>query len=452
MKKARGDLTQGSLLRHLLRLAGPIILSYMLQEAFNIVDMIFVGRLGAGAIAAVGVSGNLLRLIGVFSLGISTGAGIMVAQYLGARNLAQAEHIAMQSILLAVFFSIGVTLVGYPLAEQGLLAVRMTDPEVLRLGTAYMHIILAGISTMFLSMTLGSIFRAGGDTVTPMIVLIFSTVINITLDPLLIFGLWGFPKLGVAGSAYATLIGRGAGVIILLYLCWNGRAPVSLRRVQYRVDLVEMLDILRLGVYSSMQGFWRHISRLGFLWVLGPYGKTVVAAYTICMRLRILVMNPGFGIANAVVPLVGQNLGANQIDRAEKATRVANLLGTVIMAVIGAVFLAFPQIFIRIFTTEAAVIETSIVYLRFLSPTFGFIAFSLILGRALNGAGDTFSPMVITLAAQVGVGLGLVILLSRFMDLNGVWLGIALSNIVQGLAMWFWYRTGKWKTIKLIKK
>ncbi len=452
MKKARGDLTQGSLLRHLLRLAGPIILSYMLQEAFNIVDMIFVGRLGAGAIAAVGVSGNLLRLIGVFSLGISTGAGIMVAQYLGARNLAQAEHIAMQSILLAVFFSIGVTLVGYPLAEQGLLAVRMTDPEVLRLGTAYMHIILAGISTMFLSMTLGSIFRAGGDTVTPMVVLIFSTVINITLDPLLIFGLWGFPKLGVAGSAYATLIGRGAGVIILLYLCWNGRAPVSLRRVQYRVDPVEMLDILRLGVYSSMQGFWRHISRLGFLWVLGPYGKTVVAAYTICMRLRILVMNPGFGIANAVVPLVGQNLGANQIDRAEKATRVANLLGTIIMAAIGVVFLAFPQIFIRIFTTETAVIETGIVYLRFLSPTFGFIAFSLILGRALNGAGDTFSPMVITLAAQVGVGLGLVILLSRFMDLNGVWLGIALSNIVQGLAMWFWYRTGKWKTIKLMKK
>ena len=452
MKKARGDLTQGSLLKHLLRLAGPIILSYILQEAFNIVDMIFVGRLGAGAIAAVGISGNLIRLIGVFSLGISTGAGIMVAQYLGARNLAQAEHIALQSILLAFIFSFGVTLVGYPLAEKGLLAVRMTDPEVLTLGTTYMHIILAGISTMFVAMTLGSIFRAGGDTITPMIVLIFSTLINITLDPLLIFGLWGFPKLGVAGSAYATLIGRGAGVIILLYLCWTGRAPISLRRVQYQVDLREMLDILRLGVYSSMQGFWRHLSRLGFLWVIGPYGKTVVAAYTICMRLRILVMNPGFGIANAVVPLVGQNLGANQIERAEKSTRVANLLGTIIMAAIGAIFLAFPQIFIRIFTNETDVIETGTLYLRFLAPTFGFIAFSLILGRALNGAGDTFSPMLITLAAQVGVGLGLVILLSRFLGLNGVWLGIALSNVVQGTAMWGWYRTGRWKTIKLVKK
>lgn len=452
MKKARGDLTQGSLLRHLLRLAGPIIFSYILQDAFNIIDMIFVGRLGPGAIAAVGVSGNLLRLIGVFSLGISTGAGIMVAQYLGARNLAQAEHIAMQAILLAIIFSIGVTLIGYPLAEQGLLAVRMVDPEVLRLGTTYMHIVLVGISTMFLSMTLGSIFRAGGDAVTPMVVLVFSTLINITLDPLLIFGLWGFPKLGVAGSAYATLIGRGAGVIVLLYLCWSGRAPVSLRRVQFRADLVEMIDILRLGVFSSMQGFWRHLSRLGFLWVIGPYGKTVVAAYTICMRLRILVMNPGFGIANSVAPLVGQNLGANQIERAEKSASVANILGAAIMAVIGAVFLIFPQTFIRIFSPDANVIEIGAVYLRFLSPTFGFIAFSLVLGKALNGAGDTLSPMIITLVSQFVVGLGLVIVLSYFIGLNGVWLGIAVSNIVQGVAMWAWYHTGRWKRIKVVKR
>ena len=453
MKNARGDLTQGNLLKHLLRLAVPLTLSNILQDAFNIVDMIFVGRLGPASIAAVGVSGNLLRLVGVLSLGISTGSGVMVAQYLGARNRAQAEHVAMQAILLSIFFSIGIALIGYPLAEQGLLSVRMKDPEVLRLGTTYMHIILAGSSAMFLSMTLGSIFRAGGDAVTPMIVLIFSTVINIALDPLLIFGLWQFPKLGVAGSAYATLIGRGLGASVLLYLCWSGHAPLSLRNVEFRADLVEMLDILRLGIYSSMQGFWRHLSRLGFLWVLGPFGKNVVAAYTICMRLRILVMNPGFGISHAVSPMVGQNLGANQIERAEKSTRVANLLGAAVMTLIGAMFLFFPQVFIRIFAPdEPDVVEIGAVYLQFLSPTFGFIAFSLVLGRALNGAGDTFSPMVITLAAQIGVGLGLVIVLSHFIGLNGVWLGIALSNVVQGLAMWLWYRTGRWKMKSVVKK
>ena len=451
MNKTQGDLTQGSLLRHLLQLAVPITFGYILQDAFNIVDMIFVGRLGPAAIAAVGVSSNLLRLIAVFSLGISTGAGIMVAQYLGARNHAQAGYVAMQAILLALFFAIGIGIVGYPLAEFGLRAVRTTDSDVIQLGITYMHIILVGISTMFLSMTLSSIFRAGGDAVTPMVVLILSTLINIVLDPLLIFGLWKFPKLGVAGSAYATLIGRGVGVIILLFLCFSGRAPISLRNVQFRADLVEMLDILRLGVYSSMQGFWRHLSRLGFLWVLGPYGKNVVAAYTVCMRLRIFVMNPGFGIANAVAPVVGQNLGANQIERAEKSTRMGNILGTTVMASIGALFLIFPQIFIQIFSNDAEVIKIGSVYLQFLSPTFGFIAFSLVLGKALNGAGDTFSPMIITLAAQMGVGLGLVILLSHFIGLKGVWIGIALSNVVQGAAMWLWYRTGRWKTIKIIK-
>ena len=451
MNKTRGDLTQGSLLRHLLHLAAPITFGYILQDAFNIVDMIFVGRLGPAAIAAVGVSGNLLRLIAVFSLGISTGAGILVAQYLGSRNHAQAGHVAMQAILLAFFFAIGIGIVGYPLAEFGLRAVRTTDAEVVRLGTTYMHIILVGISTMFLSMALGSIFRAGGDAVTPMIVLIFSTLINIGLDPLLIFGLWKFPKLGVAGSAYATLIGRGIGVIILLFLCVIGRAPISLRNVQFRADIVEMLDIFRLGIYSSMQGFWRHFSRLGFLWVIGPYGKNAVAAYTICMRLRILVMNPGFGVANAVAPMVGQNLGANQMVRAEKTTQMGNILGTTVMVSIGVLFLVFPRMFHRIFTDDLEVVKIGSVFLQYLSLTFGFIAFSLVLGKALNGAGDTFSPMIITLASQMGVGLGLVILLSHFIGLEGAWSGIALSNVVQGVAMWLWYHTGKWKTLKIIK-
>jgi Na+-driven multidrug efflux pump len=162
-------------------------------------------------------------------------------------------------------------------------------------------------------------------------------------------------------------------------------------------------------------------------------------------------MNPGFGIANAVAPVVGQNLGANQIDRAEKTARMGNIVGTSLMTGIGTLFLIFPQVFIQIFTNDLEVIKIGSVYLQFLSPTFGFIAFSLVLGKALNGAGDTFSPMIITLAAQVGVGLGLVILFSHFYGLKGVWIGIALSNVVQGIAMWIWYRTGRWKTKKIIK-
>ncbi|MDE0087956.1 MAG: MATE family efflux transporter, partial [Candidatus Poribacteria bacterium] len=139
------------------------------------------------------------------------------------------------------------------------------------------------------------------------------------------------------------------------------------------------------------------------------------------------------------------------IERAEKSARMGNILGTTVMAGIGVLFLVFPQMFIQIFSNDSEVIKIGSVYLQYLSLTFGFIAFSLVLGKALNGAGDTFSPMIITLAAQMGVGLGLVMLLSHFIGLKGVWLGIALSNVVQGAAMWLWYRTGRWKTIKIIK-
>lgn len=241
-------------------------------------------------------------------------------------------------------------------------------------------------------------------------------------------------------------------MIVLLILVFLGHSPFSLRHVQLRPDLVEMLDIFRLGIYSSMQGFWRHLSRLGFLWVIGPYGKFAVAAYTICMRLRILVMNPGFGIANAVGPVVGQNIGANQLERAETATRIGNIIGTTLMAGIGVLFLLFPHVFVQIFSDDSEVIKIGSVYLKYLSLTFGFIAFSLVIGKALNGAGDTFSPMLITLVSQIGVGLLLVILFSRIIGLTGVWIGISLSNIVQGIAMWFWYRTGRWKTMNITDK
>ena len=161
-------------------------------------------------------------------------------------------------------------------------------------------------------------------------------------------------------------------------------------------------------------------------------------------------MNPGFGIANAVAPLVGQNMGAGHTDRAGDSAKIGNIVGTSVMAGIGILFLAFPQIFIRIFTNDVEVIQIGKLYLQFLSLTFGFIAFSLVLGKALTGAGDTISPMVITFGAQMGVGLCLVIILSHFFGLVGVWIGIALSNVVQGGAMWFWYRTGNWKRIKTI--
>ena len=451
MKKSRRDLTQGSIFKNLIYLAWPIALSNVLQDSFSVVDMIFVGKLGAEAISAVDMSSNLQRLISVLSLGVSTGTVVLVSQSIGAQQQEQGENIAMQALILSLVCPLAIACVGFPLAEFGLRLIG-AEEEVVRLGVPYLRITLIGGIMMFLSMTLGSIFRAGGDSVTPMIVMIVSTVLNIVLDPLLIFGIWKFPRLGVAGSAYASVIGRTAGVVVFFYLCFIGRSIISLKHVERRIDLSAMRQILRLGIFSSMQGFLRHASRLGFIRVVAIYGTNAVAAYAICMRLRILVMHLGFGFANAVSPMVGQNIGAGQIDRAEKAANLASGLATILMAALGSFLFLFPHLFIRIFTQDMEVITTGAVYLRYLSATFAFIAISIVFGRALNGAGDTVSPMVMTFICQLGVGLLLVILLSFLVGLKGVWIGIALSNVVQGLLMWWWFRRGTWKTKRLVSK
>ena len=295
-------------------------------------------------------------------------------------------------------------------------------------------------------MTLNSIYRGAGDAVTPMLVLIFATVLNIILDWLLIFGKLGFPELGIVGSAYATVIGRSASVLIMLYICFRSRGAISLKHADWRINLSEMGKILKLGIFSAMQGFWRHLSRLGFLRVVASYGTNAVAAYAICMRLRVLVMTPGFAIAGAVSPMVGQNLGARLVHRARKSAQVGNWLAIFVMIGIGFPFLFFPEFFVSIFTQDQAVIRIANVYLRYLSPTFGFIAMSLVLGRAMTGSGDTLSPMAITLVSQCGIGLMLVIVLSHTINIIGIWLGIALSNVVQGILMWIRYKRSEWET------
>lgn len=447
MRTSKYDLTRGSISKALFRLAIPTFVSQLLQDLFYVVDMIFVGRLGPAALVAVAVSGNLLRLVSILAYGISTGTIILVSQFIGARKRVESESVAMQALMLNVVCALGIGCLGYPLAEFGLWLMGV-EPEVIPFGVPYLRVILLGAVTMFLSRTLTAIFRGAGDAVTPMTVLIFSSIVNIVLDPLLIFGMWGFPRLGVVGSAYATVIGQGFGVAILLYLCFRGHGVVSLRRVERRPNLSMWGQIMRLGIFSAMQALLRHGSRVLFIRVVAIFGTGPVAAYAICMRLRILVMHFGTAFSNAVAPMVGQNIGANRIHRAEKSAQLGSILAAVIVTFIGIFLFSIPQFFIGLFTNEPEVIEIGNVYLRFLAATFAFMVVSSVLGRALNGAGDTVSPMTITGVSQFGVGLVLVVLLSQLIGLTGIWWGIAVSNVVQCLLLGYWFRRGAWKIQK----
>jgi len=434
-----------------------MIVGNLLQDAFNIVDMIFVGKLGPDAIAAVGMGGTLLYMTFTIAIGVSTGTVAMVSRFIGEQNHDAAECVTMQSLIMGIFCSIGLAVAGYPLAEP-ILSLLGARESVIPLGTSYFRIMLLGSFTMFLSYTLSSALRGAGDAITPVIIFTGSTVLNIILDPLLIFGIWIFPRFGVAGSALATVIARGIGLLVFLWGFFSGRFVLKLKLSDSKIDFDIMKRIAKIGAFGSIQAILRNTSGLILMKIVTFYGKMHLAeiasstakmpattAYTLGMRLRMIVMMPGFGVANAVAPLVGQNLGAGKTKRAEKSAWIGVAFGAGVMALIGVGYIVFANAIMGMFTQNPEVISIGSLYVRIQAITYGFIGLSIVLGRGFSGAGDTLPPMVSTGISLICFCLPTVIILANLFGLVGIWIGIAASNFVQATMMAFWFLRGKWK-------
>jgi putative MATE family efflux protein len=448
MRGSSRDLTEGSIIRNIWHLALPMMIGTLLQDAFTIVDMIFVGKLGPSAIAAVGMSGTIQGMLFTFIFGISTGTIAMVARFIGARNMLEAENVAIQSILLGIFCYIGIAIIGYPLSSY-MLGVLGAENDVILQGTAYMRISFLGSITMILSVVLSAVLNASGDAMTPLKVLVLSTISNIVLDPLLIFGLLGFPRLGVAGSALATVIARGMGVVVFLWVFLKGHSIIHLKMPNVKIDLSIMGRIMKIGIFSSIQAIVRNFSYLILTRIVAIYGTFAVAAYVICMRLRMIVLMPGFGLANAASTLVGQNLGAKKPERAERTAWITVGIASAIMAFIGIIYIIFARTIISVFNAHPEVVRIGVVQQYVTAGAFGIIGASIVLGRAFNGAGDTLSPMIITCSTLLIFQTGLSLFLSWKLGIIGVWFGFTISSIIQGLTLMFWFNTGRWKLKKI---
>lgn len=422
-----------------------MMLGNLLQNAFNIVDMIFVGKLGPSAIAAVTISGVMLGFVFVIIIGVNMGTVAMVARFIGAKRKPEAENVAMQSIFIGLFCYAAIAIIGYPVAPSILKMLGASKDVVLR-GTPYIRIMFLGSLSIIFSIILSSVLRAAGDAITPLIVLAISTVLNIGLDPCLIFGLWRFPRLGVAGSALATVIARGIGVLILFWIFLHGHSLIHLRMKNAKMDFFTMWRIIRIGFFASLQGILRNSSRLVLMPIIASYETFAVAAYGISMRLQMIVMMPAFGLATAASTLVGQNLGAKEPKRAERTAWITVGIGAAIMIFLGIIYIILPKTILGIFNKDPGVIKVGVTCLRIMAVSYGFIGLAIILSRALNGAGDTVSPMVTTAIGLLGLRVGLSLLFSWKLGLIGIWIGIASSSVIQGLMVAFWFNTGRWKS------
>ncbi|MBU0629636.1 MAG: MATE family efflux transporter [Candidatus Margulisbacteria bacterium] len=346
--KEKRDLTSGSIARNMFFLATPMIVSNLLQTTFELVNMFWVGRLGSTALAAVAMSGSIIMVVMFMMMGIGVGTTAMVARAIGAKEHGRAEEVVKQSLFIAFVGSFILAVLGY-IVSAPLLRLLGASPEVMPLGTSYMHIAFSGSFVIFFMFLIMAVLQGAGDTMTPMLILAFSLLLNAILDPLLIFGLGPFPMLGVPGAALATIISRGIGCLIAFEVMLRGRSHIKLNLKSYGVDGAIINRILMIGFPASIQMTLRGLMGVVLMWVVAGFGTMSVAAYGIGIRLSMLLMMPGFALGMASATMVGHNLGAKKPERAVSSVWTAVTYYGAFMAVMGLLFFFFRRATDRFF-------------------------------------------------------------------------------------------------------
>ncbi|MDV4342951.1 MATE family efflux transporter [Methanoculleus sp. YWC-01] len=439
------ELTEGDLFRGLLTIAAPIVAGNVLQSGLELVDLFFVGRLGSEAIAGVAMSTSIVMVLMTVIIGIVTANTAFVSRYYGAKNYDMVAKGVSHTLILGLVFSLILSVVGILYAEDMLLLLG-AEPNVALLGASYLTVLFTGSVTLVELWVINSTFQSCGDATTPMLLVVLANILNIALDPLLIFGYGAVPACGVAGAAYATIISRSVAFAIAFALLLSGRSPIPFSlRTKFEFPLAWRL--IRVAVPNSVQSGLRSVTFLAMMAIVAVFGTAALSAYGIVGRLELVALMPGFGIATATAVIVGQNLGAKKPERAEAGVRLSALMNGGFMALMGAVFyLAAPAI-VEVFDPSGASTEIGVSYLQTVAPFYVLLAVAIILGFALNGAGDTKKPMYATFFSMVLFQVPLACILPGLLGIGiaGVWLAVICGVVLQTGILFTMYRHGGWK-------
>jgi len=444
------DFTEGNLRRAIALLAVPMVLEMAMESVFAVVDVFFVARLGADAVSAVGLTDAVLTLVFAVAIGLSVPATAMVARRIGEKDREAAARTAFQVIVVGLAVSAVVGVFGV-FGASSILDWMGASETVVAEGSVYTAVILGGSATVLLLFLLNAVFRGAGDAAIAMRVLWIANLINIVLDPCLIFGLGPFPELGLAGAAVATTIGRGCGVALQLWVLLGGRGRIALERRHMRLDLPILGRLLRLSIGGILQYLVATSSWIVVMRLLAVFGSVVLAGYTIAIRIVIFTILPSWGLANAAATLVGQNLGAGRPERAARSVWLTARYNLYFLGGVSIVFLLFPRPLVALFTADPAVAEMAVDSLRWIASCYVPFAYGLVMIQAFNGAGDTMTPTWINLACywlwQLPVAWYLA--LPFGLGPTGVLLSIASAESLVGIVGIIAFRRGRWRERKV---
>ena len=439
------DLTSGDVGPPLFYLSLPIVVTNLLQTAYNLADTFWIGQYSTEALAAISFAFPMVFLIISLGMGLAVAGSILVAQYTGAGEEAEAEYAASQTVGFAALVSVIVGAVAYVFVGD-ILALLGPEPDVLPLATAYMEIISLGIFFMFGFLVFISLMRGYGDTITPMLVMLGSVVLNIVLDPLLIFGWWIFPQWGIEGAAIATVFTRGLALVVGLWIMITGRRGVRIRPRDVVPDLAYGRRLVRIGVPASVEGPGQAVAINLLMFIVGTFTTPVVAAFGIGVRVFSVIFLPAIAVSRGVETMAGQNIGAGNYDRAALTAGVAARTTFVVLAVAGVVTYLFADPIVGLFTDDAEVIEVGATFLRYVAPSFGFIGIMRSYNGGFRGAGKTLTAAAIAVTMLGGIRLPIAWIASGLMGPPGVWISFLISNVLGAVIAYLWFRRGTWRS------
>lgn len=439
------DYTQGSIPRAVFLLAIPMILELSMESVFAVVDIFFVSKLGQDAIATVGLTEAVLTIVYSVAIGLSTAATAIVARRVGEKNAEGAAHAGAQALIVSLITTVVLSIQGLVFAPD-ILSLMGASEAVIRDGVIFTRIMFGGSLAIILLFVINGIFRGAGNAAMAMKSLWIGSVTNIILCPILIH------FFGLKGAAIATVIGRSTGVVYQCYHLFKGSGLLQFHQQHFQFDRPVISSIINVGWPATLQfiigsGSWIVLSRL----VAETGGMAASAGYQVAMRNVAFFIMPAWGLSNAAATLVGQNLGAGQVERAEKSVLLSARYNAVFMGFVMLLFVFFPGSIIHIFTTDEAVVGYGTQALRIIGAGYIFYGIGMVMTQALNGAGDTRTPTIINLFCFWLFQVPLAYLVAKGLDLQatGAFIAFPAAESLIALVAWYYFKKGKWKTIKV---
>ncbi len=444
------DLTQASIKKAIFLLAVPMILEMSMESIFALVDIFYVSQVSTNAVATIGLTESVITLVYALAVGLSMAATAIVARRIGEKDPEGAKRVTVQVIFLGILVSSVVSVIGI-LFPKEILGLMGGEQSLIDEGYRYTQILIGGNFTIVLLFLINAIYRGAGNASMAMWTLILSNGINIVLDPIFIFG-WGpIPEYGVAGAAIATTIGRGTAVLFQLYILFYGNTRVRLALKDFVVNVGVLINLIRVSLGGIGQFIIGTSSWIFLMRIISEFGSEVLAGYTIAIRVIMFTMMPAWGLSNAAATLVGQNLGANQPERAETSVWKTAKYNAFFMVAVSVIYLLFAKTIIGWFSVEPEVLKYGALSLQIVTIAYFLFAYGMTVTMAFNGAGDTRTPTIINFFCFWVFQLPFAYFTAIVLDWGpiGVFVAIALAESLIAVIAIVWFKKGKWKMIKV---